>query len=230
MSAERTESDPTGSRERGIAALHAPFVDALPVDGATISVVTAEGTYAALSSSGGVASQLEQLQFELGEGPHWEAIHTGRPVLVPDTSTSEHTRWPIFDNAVEKLPIRALFSFPILLGAVTIGVVNLYRSTPRALSASEIDRAVLLASEAAGPASRQAIGAADDDHDTDSVLLPGMRREVHQATGMVSVQLDTTLTDAFSRLRARAYSTDRSVQQVAHDVVAREFSFHDAAD
>ena len=52
-----------------------------------------------------------------------------------------------------------------------------------------------------------------------------MRREVHQATGMVLVQLNTTATDAFLRLRSHAFASGRTVQDVAHDVVTRQLDF-----
>jgi hypothetical protein len=44
--------------------------------------------------------------------------------------------------------------------------------------------------------------------------------EVHQATGKLSVELDISIDDAFVRLRAHAFATDRPVNDVAHDVVA----------
>jgi hypothetical protein len=53
----------------------------------------------------------------------------------------------------------------------------------------------------------------------------GQRSEVFQAQGMVSVQLGTSLTDAMARLRAHAYVEDRTLGDVARDVVARKLSF-----
>lgn len=44
---------------------------------------------------------------------------------------------------------------------------------------------------------------------------------VHQATGMVSVQLSRPLAQALLRLRAHAYSSGRSITDVAQDVVDR---------
>jgi hypothetical protein len=60
----------------------------------------------------------------------------------------------------------------------------------------------------------------------DGPQLPGSGFEyrwavVHQATGMISVQLDRDLTAAFMRLRSHAYRTGRRLSQVAHDVVER---------
>jgi hypothetical protein len=52
---------------------------------------------------------------------------------------------------------------------------------------------------------------------------------VHQAAGMVAVQLGVPVTDALLRLRAHAFSTDRLVVDVATDVVNRRLRF-DPAD
>lgn len=53
------------------------------------------------------------------------------------------------------------------------------------------------------------------------------RAEVHQATGMVSVQLGVSLAEALVRLRARAYADGRPIAQVAADVVGRRLRFED---
>jgi AmiR/NasT family two-component response regulator len=59
------------------------------------------------------------------------------------------------------------------------------------------------------------------------VVAPALRREVHQATGMILVQLNTSATIAYSRLQAYAFAEGRTVQSVAHDVVARVLTFED---
>ena len=53
------------------------------------------------------------------------------------------------------------------------------------------------------------------------------RAEVHQATGMISVQLGVPTAEALVRLRAHAYSRDRLIDDVAADVVARRLRFDD---
>jgi hypothetical protein len=59
----------------------------------------------------------------------------------------------------------------------------------------------------------------------ESALMPALRREVHQATGMILVQLDTSATVAYSRLQAYAFANGQSVQAVAHDVVTGKLTF-----
>jgi hypothetical protein len=44
---------------------------------------------------------------------------------------------------------------------------------------------------------------------------------------MISMQLGAGLAEALARLRARAYAQDRSVAQVADDVVARRVRFEE---
>ena len=49
--------------------------------------------------------------------------------------------------------------------------------------------------------------------------------EIHQATGMVLVQLDISATDALARLRAHAFVHQRLLIDVARDVVDRRLVF-----
>ena len=51
------------------------------------------------------------------------------------------------------------------------------------------------------------------------------RPDVHQATGMISVQLEVSLAEALVRLRARAHAEDRPVAEIAADVLTRRLSF-----
>jgi AmiR/NasT family two-component response regulator len=53
------------------------------------------------------------------------------------------------------------------------------------------------------------------------------RAAVHQATGMVAVQLGVGLAEAIARLRARAFGSERSVYDVAIDVVERRIRFQE---
>jgi AmiR/NasT family two-component response regulator len=49
--------------------------------------------------------------------------------------------------------------------------------------------------------------------------------EIHQATGMISVQLGVGLEEAFSRLRARALAQGRTLSELAGEVIARRLRF-----
>lgn len=209
--------------------LCSPFIDELPVDGASVSVFTLAGQ-STICASDSVAARSETLQFELGEGPHWEALTTGVPVLRPNLADITSPGWPVFRDAARAIGIGALFAFPMKMGAVTVGVVDLYAARPLILSAVMIARAVTLAGRAAPAAAMEAMYSAQDHRSPEDEMAPSMRREVHQATGMIQAQLDTSATDAFARLRAHAFSTGISIDDIARDVVARRLDFSTLTD
>lgn len=219
----------SGTRREAGEDLCTRFVELLPVTGVSISVIAGTGQ-STIGASDPVATRVEELQFELGEGPHWEALRTGQPVLVPEIRTGEHSRWPVFAAAVRELEVGALFAFPLIMGAVTIGVVDMYHSAPGTLDVSTVSRALSLAASTAGAASRLAARSAGQDAPTTGATVPEMRREVHQATGMILAQLETTATEAFSRLQAHAFSSGRTIQYVAHEVVMRRLDFRGLAE
>ncbi|MFB2584241.1 GAF and ANTAR domain-containing protein [Herbiconiux liukaitaii] len=220
--AGRGADGPTSSRSDE---LHAGFLTFLPVDGASVSVVTAAGNGSTVSSSDALATRIEQLHYDLGEGPHHRALESGKPVLVPDVRSADQSQWPMFGHAVMDTAAKALFSFPLRIGAATVGVVDLYRLSPGGLSDLDVAHAALLAGAVAGKAAVHAAVDAQGDGRQDSPLVAGTRRHVHQATGMVSVQLDTSMTNALARLRAEAYVSGRSLDDLARDVVARVIDF-----
>ena len=202
-----------------------PFIGGLDVTGVSIAVFGPHGGESTICSSDTVAARIDELQFELGEGPQWATLKTGTPTFIPDVPDDPHAGWPMFGASMRTLDVGALFVFPLFMGAVTVGAVGLYRRTTGGLSPQDLDRAVSLASAVAGIAVRHAVAGAGDDIATESVMAPAMRREVHQATGMILVQLDVTATIAYSRLKAYAFATGRTVQEIAHDVVTGQLSF-----
>ncbi|MHB1329860.1 MAG: GAF and ANTAR domain-containing protein [Gemmatimonadales bacterium] len=206
-----------------------PFIALLPVTGASLSVFGWPGQHSTIHASDTVAARIDALQFELGEGPRWEALHTGQPVLIPDLAQDQHSGWPIFGAAVREVGVGALFVFPLVLGAATVGAIDLYRSTAGVLGASDVAQALALARSIAGPAVRRAAWSAGEESPNVD-LAPELRREVHQATGMILAQLSTSATEAFARLRAHAFASDRSVEDVARDVVSRRLDFGELTD
>ena len=212
--------------DRAEISLCEPFVQRLDVTGASITVFDNAGRQSTVCTTDATATRLDEVQFELGEGPQRTAIRTRTAVLIEDTTSPEFTEFPGFASAIADLSVRAIFALPMAIGAVIVGVVSLYRTTPGPLVAIELEIARALTDRTGTRAVRRALAGAADEASS-SVSTPALRREVHQATGMILVQLDTTATDAFVRLRAHAFATGRAIQAVAHDVVTRVLDFRD---
>lgn len=194
-------------------------------DGAALSIGSnpeQQGT--SVCAVGELGQRLEELQFTLGEGPRRRSLLSGGPVLVPDL-TAEHVLelWPVFAPAAARAGIRAHFAFPLQAGAIKIGVLELCRRMPGLLSPEELADATAYADLALDlmlAGQQTALG--PDEFDWLTAPAVGARAEVHQATGMVSVQLGVSLADALARLRAYAYAHDQSLAEVARRVVSRQ--------
>ncbi len=207
-------------------------VAGLDVDGAAISVLTATVARETLWATDATAQLLEELQFTLNEGACMEAATTGSPVLVSDLHDSRNTQhWPIFASAVaEQTDVRALFVFPLQWEAVNVGVLDLYRGTPGALSVEQCRDAVSASETGAlmllgirtdrGPMNADGEGGGSWlDHSHSS------RAEIHQATGIVLVQLGVSAQQALARMRGYAFVEQRLLIDVARDVVSRRLQF-----
>lgn len=208
-----------------------PFLASLPITGACVTVITSTGSQSTLCSSDPIAARIDELQFELGEGPLWAAARSGEPVFVSDVGADvdTHSEWPVFGSALRELAVGAIFSIPMRMGAVTVGVATLYCARPRELDPGQQITALAIASAVASAAVQRAMLSAADEAGAETLITPALRREVHQATGMILVHLNTNATVAYSRLQAYAFASGQTVQAVAHDVVTGKLRFEDAS-
>ena len=207
-------------------------VAGLDIDGAVISVLTATVSRETLWATDPTAELLEELQFTLNEGACMQAATTGTPLLVADVHHSSDTQhWPIFAAALaEQTDVRALFAFPLQWRTVNVGVLDLYRKTPGALSTAQCRDAT----SAAETAALMLLGVRTDPEHTDADgdsggswldHAPSSRAEIHQATGIVLAQLGVSASQALARMRGYAFVEQRLLIDVARDVVSRRLQF-----
>ncbi|MDQ1439500.1 MAG: hypothetical protein QOK43_3129, partial [Acidimicrobiaceae bacterium] len=172
-------------------------------------------------SSNSVSTVIEDLQFTLGEGPCIDAYNTEQPVIEPDLADPEVQRWIAFSPAAVAAGARAVFGFPLLVGSVRIGALNLYRDEPGELTDDQHAYALMMAEVAARAVLDMQAHAPPGVLAAEMENGPDFRFVVHQASGMVSVQLDVTIAEALIRLRAFAFGNNRPIGDVATDIVDR---------
>ena len=193
----------------------------LSMRGAGISlIVDGELRGSAGVSDPGIAA-VQELQLELGEGPCVDAWASMEPVFEPDLRAPAVVRWPAFAKAGIEAGLLAVFAFPLSLGAIRIGVLVLYRDRTGGLSADELAYGLVLADLATWVILGVQSGAPADVLHEQLSAEPPHWAEIHQATGIVSVQLGVPLDEAFVRLRAHAFSDGRPLREIAREVVAR---------
>ena len=195
--------------------------------GAGIMLMPGDIPRGSLCTTDDVSALIEDLQFELGEGPCIDAHRDDRPVMEPDLAGRDKSRWMAFTGPAVAAGVRAVFGFPLRIGEVRLGALNLYRDTPGPLSDEQHADALALADlavravlvvQAEAPPGQLAV---ELEEGSDFQYV------VHQASGMVAAQLDVSVGQALIRLRAHAFGNGLPLREVAEAVVARTLRFHD---
>ncbi len=96
-------------------------VEALPINGAAITMMIDIDRQEPVCASDEVAGRIDELQFTLGEGPCLQAFTSGRPVLIKDLREGVDQRWPIFSVQAQRTGARGLYVLPLQLGASRSG-------------------------------------------------------------------------------------------------------------
>jgi len=200
-------------------------IAAVAVDGGGMSLVSTTGMRQPLYGSDDTAQLMERLQFTVGEGPCVDASASGSPVLVPDLDepgSGVRQRWPVFLAEATKADIRAVFAFPVRIGAISLGAIDLYRRSPGPLLREELADVLTTVDTIAA--------ALLDGEDTVDIGLDRDRLSsmaIHRAAGMVMEQLGTNIENALMRLRARAYSEGVPINDLADAVIIGEKRFQE---
>lgn len=206
-------------------------VDRLPIAAAAIALTDSAGSSQMIAGSDERAVELETLQFTVGEGACHDAVARGRLVQQPDLARTGPARWPAYTESMLALGVAAVFSFPLRIGSIRLGVLDLFADRPTVLDDAQLTQALHLVDAAVLVVLHLHSGDSAPDSALDGALGDVMTQafhlnaDVHQATGMVSVQVGVSLSEALLLLRARAYGEQRSIIDLARDVVSRTARF-----
>ncbi|HTK61157.1 MAG TPA: GAF and ANTAR domain-containing protein [Pseudonocardia sp.] len=199
----------------------------LGVDATALTLHSTTGVQELLAVNDEWARTVVALRYSVGEGPGEEAYARGRPVLVPDVGVDQ-ARWPGFAQAALVEGVGAVFAFPLVIGGIRLGMLELFRRRPGELSGSALADATVLTSLAIDAVLGDAETARREGRRWPSPTLSS--QDVHIAIGMLAVQLQLSLEDAFARLRAHAYAEQRPILDVARDVLRRRIPLENLRD
>lgn len=196
-----------------------------PVAGASVSTLGGLLGTETIDASDDTIARVDELQFDLGEGPCWDAMASGRPVLEPDLRGSPGRVWPAFSRAIAASEeVAALFAVPLHVGPMRIGAIDLYDVRPGPLAEADLARTVALAGEVSRTLLRQAIEESGLE-EVPVAARPRSRRRIHQATGFVIAQLDVSAADAELLIQARAFAEGRTMLEIADDILTKRRRF-----
>nr|WP_232290431.1 GAF and ANTAR domain-containing protein [Micromonospora sp. ATCC 39149] len=152
------------------------------------------------------------------DSPAMSAIHRREMIIAEDLG--RESRWPAWTARARQAGVRGVISAPVDVDEQVIGAINLYASTPDALSTRHQLTAMLLA-EHAGlllAAVRGRERRAAEATELDATLLG--EGVVGQAIGVIMTQRGCRAPEALAVLRSAATSLDIPLREVAERLVA----------
>lgn len=197
------------------------------LDGAGIVLMSEGEELTSLCTSDDASGALMDLELALGEGPMVDASR-GDALEDDDLRETTSPEWSVYRSEAVALGARAVFAYPVRLGAIRFGAMSLYRTSPGPLDAQQSADAYLMASVIgrailAGQAGGSLVGLADELNGESMLDF-----RVHQAAGMLAVQGALSVRDALILLRARAFGAGRELSDLAERVVTGTTRFDSA--
>ena len=198
--------------------LMATCLEVLDVDEAGLLLNDAQGNLQRVASSSEEARLLELLQVQTRAGPCYEAVQTGKSIIVEDIAASRD-RWPTFADQAGAGGFSSVYAFPMRLRDATIGGLNLFGVRPAPLDEDARVIAKALADIATiGILQQRSIH-------RNSLLAENLQRAlntrivVEQAKGILSERGNLRMEETFNVLRSYARSHNLKLSALAHSVV-----------
>jgi hypothetical protein len=111
--------------------------------GTVVTLMPSNEAHAISAASSAVSRHVEETQFGLGEGPTCDAFAVRRPVLIADLDRLGVRRWPGWAPAALEAGVRAVYAFPLQVGASIFGVLTAYLDSGPRLAARRLERALV---------------------------------------------------------------------------------------
>lgn len=193
--------------------------------GAGVMLMSGDMPRGTLCTTDDVSLLIEDLQYTFGEGPCVDAYTEDRAVVAPDFALLAHGQWTAFAPPVIEAGVRAMFAFPLRVGTVRLGALNLYRDRVGPLTGDQHSDGWAMADIAARWVLDSQAGAPPGTIAEQLDRGADLHFSVHNAAGMVSVQLGVGVAEAIVRLRGYAFSHERPIRDVAEDVITGRVRF-----
>lgn len=184
-------------------------------DGVSATIVR-DGKLITAAYSDALMDRLDQLQYELGEGPCVWATRKGQEMHSPKLADDE--RWPAFATKAAAEGVTSMLSMPLVVGSEPIGALNFYSTSKAPLDDSR-EIAELFAKQASVVlANAQAYASSAELNDQLREALKS-REIIGEAKGILMERKGCTPDEAFAMLRRLSQHSNRKLREVAQEVV-----------
>lgn len=186
-------------------------------DHASISLLGGDGVVITAGASDDRSLQLDELQYDAGEGPCLQAIHSGLIVQVDEFATEG--RFPGFAWAAAARGVASCLSLPVTVAGRTAGGMNLYGDMASAYN----DESMRAGEEVAEQAAVVVAGTRAYERSIKLVdqlrIAIGSRAEIEQAKGILMARSRCDADQAFDILRRASQRQNVKLRDIAHLIV-----------
>src|SRR5262245_56313934 len=154
------------------------------------------------AATGGVVFEVDNFQYDAGQGPCLHALLTDEVVEIPSMAADQ--RWPTYARFAVERGIHASLSLPLTIEDEVVGVMNLYAMREEAFGAE--DRLVATAFAEHAACALANARAFEHTRETITQLQEGLvsRATIEQAKGILMERHQIKSVDAFDRLRSES--------------------------
>jgi len=163
------------------------------------------------AGSGEALRRLDELQFELKEGPCFDALRKHEIVLCRDLATDE--RFPTWGPRVAKeIGVASIVSFRLFTAQDTLGAMNLYSRTLDAFDTEDVYNGEALAAHVS-------VALAEAQNVTNLETAISGRTVIGRAEGILMERFDLSPAQAFGVLRRVSQHRNVRLNRVAEELV-----------
>lgn len=170
------------------------------------------------------APEVDQLQYDEGDGPCLSAYRSGTVVRIDSLRTDD--RWPRFGARASERGVHSSLSVPLALDERSLGALNFYAQVENAFSEDDEQVGLGFAVQAAIVlANAQAYWGA---HQRAVNLDEAMRSRavIEQAKGIIMARSRVSADDAFDMLVRASQRENRKLRTIAAELVGRAQQAH----
>jgi hypothetical protein len=195
------------------------------LSGAGIALSSDSNLMTSMGTTTGPATELMDIEITLREGPCTDACRGEDAVEDIDLLRGSTPRWVVYTPQAIAVGARAVFGFPVRIGAVRLGALSLYRDKRGALTYEQASDGYLMASVIGRAILAMQAGASGNALATELEREATFDFAIHQAAGILAIQGFTDVGSALVLLRTHAFATNTPISTLATRVIAHQTSY-----
>jgi hypothetical protein len=162
-----------------------------------------------VTASDDLAVQVDEVQYDQGEGPCLQALRDGSVIYVEDMR--RETRWADYREHAVEAGVRSSLSLPLQVGEDVIGAFD--ERLRQGLT--------VFAAQAAAALTMVLRQARQDETSAQLEQALASRTTIDQAVGILMAEQRCSADEAFARLRSHSQNNNRKIRDLAADLIQR---------